>query len=631
MVTGICITSWMHRAKDFSILVMSDSSSCPMTGDRWIVTTASNVHPEAIRLILDSSDWTLIVIGQKDTPKDWSTQFSSQKLVYLNFQEQMKSKLRSARFISYGINAQKNLGYLIAIFCGAKLIYEFDGNSPIWSSEIQVHPSLQSATEVPWLAFRSMRSPFVNIYGIFGQPQIWPRGVPLIELQNILEDGWSSLRRNDNETIRPYIQQKIFDFDPDADVVAQLTRHAFVRHAVFDRAHQSIALEPFTFSPYNSENTIHYLNAFWGLYLPVTIHPRVADIWRGFWVQRLLWDIGGHLIFTPITSQRYDRAQTKVEDIEKEELLHDEAGKLVRFLSSWRSNASGLSERIHELITALKNAQFLTAIEATVMRAWLDDLAYIQYNYPSTYDIVGNMSSSVRVKRSAICVTGLTECVKEVWAKNEAELRKRLHGDIDVFLFLSTGNGIMSDLSPTLSNTRIRQARYYNATINIVHQDVLDIDPGFPKTCKYQYNFTKKHKIVPIEQERLAQANCYNIVRNYEKKRNIRYQLLIRARSDSVFTRLPKTFERNGKFNPNTTIIVPDEHHYFGINDRFAIGPIDSMQYYMNRWHQLRQCLTTNVHPEMFLEFVLRRDNITVTRDIDISLVQIPHNEKQCH
>lgn len=631
MVIGFFIINWLYYNREYSMITMSDPSSCPIRGDRWIVTTITNLRPQAVRQILDFSNWNLMVVGKRETPSDWSAQFESSKLLYLSFEQQMKTKLHSARYISYGINAQKNIGYLMAIFCGAKLIYELDGNSPIWGSQIQIYPSEQSAAEIPWLAFHPMRSPFVNIYGVFGQPQIWPRGIPLSELQNISEDGWSSLRRNDNETIRPYIQQKLFDFDPDVDAITQLTRPAFVRHVTFDRNRPPIAIEPFTFSPYTSDNTIHYLDAFWGLYLPVTIHARVADIWRGFWVQRLLWDIGGHLMFMPTTLRRYGRPQTTMEDMQNEQLLYTESGRFVRFLSSWLSNAPTLSERIQKLISVLTNGKFLKTTESIIIKAWLDDLKYIKYKYPSIYSTVENGPPGVRIKRSAICVTGLTECVTEVWAKNEVELRKRLSGDIDVFLFLSAGNGVMNNIAPSISNLRIQQARLYNATVNIAHQDVLDIDPGFPANCKYQYIFTEKRKIVPIEQERFAQANCYSIVRNYERKRNIRYQLLIRARSDTAFARLPKTFDRNGKFDPNNTIIVPDEHHYFGINDRFAIGPIDSMHYYMSRWHQLRQCLTDNVHPEMFLEFSLRKNNIKVMRDIEISLVQIPHNNRQCH
>ena len=628
---GFSITLRIKRKNESFSLTISDPSSCRTTGDRWIVITVASVSPKTVQQVLDLSSWNVLAVGEKDTPQNWSEQFPSEKLLYLSFHEQMKIDLESVHYISYGINAQKNVGCLIAMFCGAKVIYEHTGNSLIWNSEIPVHRSVLSTAEVPWLAFHLMRSPFVNVYGIFGQPQIWPRGLPFTEFQNISEDGWTSLRRNDNETINAYIQQNLFDFDPDVDAIARLTRGAHVRRATFDHDRQPIALEPFTFSPYNSENTIHHLRVFWGLYLPVTMHPQVADIWRSFWVQRLLWDIGGHLVFTSSTLQRHKRVNNTIEEMKNEQMLYEDAGRLVRFLSSWKHRATTLPEKMQNLIADLTKAKFLRKTEVTIMQAWLDDLSSIQYKYPLINSAMANVPPAVRIKRSAVCLTGLTECVQEVWTRNEMELRKRLSGELDVFLFLSEGDEIKRDLPSTISNLRIKQTRFYNATVNIVHQDIPDINPGFSPTCKYRYVFTQRRKIAPIEQERFAQATCYDIVREYERKRNIRYQLLIRARSDSAFARLPFTFERNGNLNPNNTIIVPDEHHYYGINDRFAIGPIDSMKYYMSRWYQLPLCLTENVHPESFLAFVLRNNQIDVTRDNEISLVQVPHDKKQCH
>jgi hypothetical protein len=599
-------------------------------GDKWIVTTVGTPRPEAVRQLLKVPGWQLMIIGEKTTPQNWSDQFSSKNLLYLSFEEQMQLDFHLVRYLSHSINSQKNIGYLIAILCGAKIIYELDSDSVIWGSDIQAYSDAQSAAEIPWLAFRPMRSQFVNIYGIFGQPQIWPRGLPISDLQNISEDGWSSLRRNDNETINAYIQQMLFYFDPDVDAVTRLTRPTSIRRTIFDQDRSPIAIEPFTFSPYNSQNTIHYLSAFWGLYLPVTANLQVADIWRSFWVQRLLWDIEGHLLFATSNVKRYKRLKVTVEDVNNEQIIHNNANRFVHFLSSWKPTASTLSERIQELTDALIEVNLLDKLESKVIHAWLRDLSRINYKFPSLKNADESQSSSVRVKRAAVCLTGLAECVQEIWAANEVKLRRRLNNDIDVFLFLSATDETMNNPSPT-TLIRSKQARYYNATVNIVHQNILDINPAFPSTCKYWYKFTKRPKIIPIEQERLAQANCYNIVREYEKKRRIRYQLLVRARADSVFTRLPMTFERNGTFNINSTIVVPNEHHHFGVNDRFAIGPIGLMKYYMSRWHQLSLCLTENVHPESFLAFVLQKNGIKVASDIEISLVQVPHGKNQCH
>jgi hypothetical protein len=612
-------------------LTKLESPSCRITGDRWIITTAVSSNPETIRNILSIQGWQCMIVGDKNTPKNWVKQFLATNLWLVSYEELSSSGFRLAAYLAYGLNTQKNIGYLMAIVCGAKIIYELDGNSLIPDSDIKLNSYIQSSEDIPWIAFRSLKSLFINVYAIFGQPQIWPRGIPLSELQNISEGGWSSLRRNDNESINGYIVQNLFNFESDVDSVARLTRPLSVSDPKFEHERRSIAVEAFTFSPYNSLNTIHYEAAFWGLYLPVTVNIQVADIWRSFWVQRLLWDIDGQVVFSTSNVKRYKRLKSTNEDMQNEHMIHQNGTNFVQFLNSWVSTFTLFEDTLIGLIDALKNAQLINSLESVIMRDWLIDLSNIKYRYPTIKKQTQRIPPTHHVKRAAVCLTGLTECVQEVWASNEMKLRQRLNGEIDIFLILSSGHETMVDHHSIAYATRIKQARFYNATVNIVFEDTVDINPAFPPTCKYNYGFTYRRKIIPIEYERYAQANCYQIVKEYERKRRIRYQLLIRARADAVFTRLPTTFERTGDYNVNSTIIVPDEHHYYGINDRFAIGPIDSMRHYMCRWFELAHCHTENVHPETFLAYILHKNDLKVTKDIQVSLTQVPHNERQCH
>lgn len=315
----------INRPIQSKSITLLDRSSCRVTGDKWVVTTVTGLHPKTLENVLNTLDWNLMVLGEKFTPENWSRQFASERLLFLSFQDQLKLDLYSARHISRGLNSQRNIGYLLAIFCGAKVIYELDSNGLIMDSDIQVYPSTQSAIGLPWIAFHLNRSLFVNIYGIFGQPHLWPRGLPVNELKNISEDGWSSLRRNDNEIINAYIQQKLFAFGPDVDALGILTREQSLRHVSFDYDRGPIAVESFTFSPYNSQNTVHTINAFWGLYLPITINTLVSDIWRSFLVQRLLWDIGGNLMFMKSTVKRYQQIENLFSIMKIEQTIYENA------------------------------------------------------------------------------------------------------------------------------------------------------------------------------------------------------------------------------------------------------------------------------------------------------------------
>ena len=66
---------------------------------------------------------------------------------------------------------------------------------------------------------------------------------------------------------------------------------------------------------------------------------------------------------------------------------------------------------------------------------------------------------------------------------------------------------------------------------------------------------------------------------------------------------MPLTFERSNTLNINTTIIVPPHRYFPGIDDGFALGPIELMSHYMKRWLSFRECPPDkDFHPETYLK-----------------------------
>jgi len=123
MLLLILLHTMKSRVEPTSVSIYS-RSSCRVTGEKWILTTVTSLYPKDITEILRKTDWALIILGEKETPKNWSIQFSSSKLLYLSYEEQIQSGFASARYIPVSSSAQRNVGYLIAIFCGAQQIYE---------------------------------------------------------------------------------------------------------------------------------------------------------------------------------------------------------------------------------------------------------------------------------------------------------------------------------------------------------------------------------------------------------------------------------------------------------------------------------------------------------------------------
>ncbi|CAF4731640.1 unnamed protein product, partial [Rotaria sp. Silwood1] len=162
---------------------------------------------------------------------------------------------------------------------------------------------------------------------------------------------------------------------------------------------------------------------------------------------------------------------------------------------------------------------------------------------------------------------------------------------------------------------------YLNSTVTILYEDRV-IDPNIPSTCKtfYYPNMDRSH-VISYYQQLWRLAECFDLVKEYEQKMNIRYELLIRARSDSVLDIVPRTLEPLN----NSTLVKPNENDFGCYNDRFSIGSMSIMEKYMRRWHDLSRCHVENLHTESFLKLFLNRFNINVQLMTRLSYKEQPH------
>jgi hypothetical protein len=117
--------------------------------------------------------------------------------------------------------------------------------------------------------------------------------------------------------------------------------------------------------------------------------------------------------------------------------------------------------------------------------------------------------------------------------------------------------------------------------------------------------------------------SVFNMVKEYEKDNNIAFDYVMRLRPDLEFTSIFdwKLLE--------DTIITPSEDHFLGYNDRFAIGPRNLMEVYMNRldyWMSKNDDINFTTQNEINLKHHLDNHNILVNK-IPINLQYIRHND----
>jgi hypothetical protein len=230
-------------------------------------------------------------------------------------------------------------------------------------------------------------------------------------------------------------------------------------------------------------------------------------------------------------------------------------------------------------------------------------------------------------------MTGVIECIEEAWRPTAHAIRTHIQGEMDIFMYLSSTEPIVDQLPTVPSHMRFIEAlRYPDFTVKILFENIPKLDPHFPPNCTTDANVDQpEHKIPRYYQQLFGLSNCFSLVRDYEKKHNIKYDLMVRTRADIKFLKIPSTFDRTSPYDINTTLILPPNRYRSKIDDGFAIGPIDAVEVYMNRYYSFRECLTRDLHPERYLYFYLNYRKVKMVVDSNILVGTIPHGQNHCH
>ena len=230
-------------------------------------------------------------------------------------------------------------------------------------------------------------------------------------------------------------------------------------------------------------------------------------------------------------------------------------------------------------------------------------------------------------------MTGLIECIEEAWRPTARAIRTHIHGEVDTFMYLSSTEPLVDQLSTVPLRRRLIEALHYgNFTVKVLFENIPKLDPQFPPNCTSDASVDQpEHKIPRYYQQLFGLSNCFSIVRDYEKKHGIKYDLMVRARADLEFLEIPSTFDREAPYDINTTLILPPNRYSPTVDDGFAIGPLDSIEVYMNRYYSFRKCLTRDLHPERYLHFYLQHQKVKMIVDSITRVGHIPHSPNSCH
>ena len=181
------------------------------------------------------------------------------------------------------------------------------------------------------------------------------------------------------QNVRPLIQQGVVHCDPDLDAIQRLTMSPMYTSDVkFSQDSTMLAFPPTSYHPINSQNTVFLRDGFWALLLPVSTLWREDDIFRGYWSQRLLWEVGGSLVVTGPTAYQLRNPHDFFLDYNMEHFMYRRTELLLEELNAWKCPAAEDMGGCIQAIMAHLNTQGFIGMQDVVMsKLWVADLKSI--------------------------------------------------------------------------------------------------------------------------------------------------------------------------------------------------------------------------------------------------------------
>ena len=378
--------------------------------EHWSVVTTIFEPSDAVKRQVDLKGWCIVVVGDRKGPKDYPVRVRHNNFVFLTAaqQEQLAKHFPLVQALPWNHFGRKNAGFLYAILHGARMVWDFDDDNMLLSAEprldIPGNPWVAAAAAAAAagssrsgsgsgnstsrsfgpnfnvLAVRGYNFPSFNPYPVMGAPSspCWPRGLPL---EHIKYAGLnrSSLYESRVPTASIGVVQSLANHDPDIDAIFSLTQPIPFD---FPGGRRPLLVPDGTYAPYNAQATLHLYSALWTLLLPVTVHGRVSDIWRGYIAQRLARDIGMKFVFAPPIVRQDRNSHNYLADFDSEGPLYKRASKLLTQLDEWKPKAQSLVGRIEELWVYLYEHGYLAKEDIVLVQAWLHSLLAAGYQVP---------------------------------------------------------------------------------------------------------------------------------------------------------------------------------------------------------------------------------------------------------
>lgn len=323
--------------------------------DKYIVITSIFEPTHSVKEFSKLTDYKLIVVGDKKTPGNWNCE----NVIFLSVNHQKQLEFKINKTLPYNHYCRKMLGYLYAMKNNAEFIIDTDDDNvpkPDWN-----FPAFQGTFDcIP------DDTGFINIYQLFTNQKIWPRGLPL----NLILKKFDIDKFLYKEDCKIGVWQGLVDGDPDVDAIYRLTSNKsckFIKRA-------PVVLGNGTIAPFNTQNTIIRKDLFALMYLPSFVTFRFTDILRGLIFQPIMWLYDFKLGFISSTVNQLRNQHDFFNDFVSEIPMYHYSELIVEYVSSVVSRNNSISDNLFNAYHALFNNSVVTRKEIDMLELWLEDV-----------------------------------------------------------------------------------------------------------------------------------------------------------------------------------------------------------------------------------------------------------------
>lgn len=328
--------------------------------NRRIVLTSINPPTDCVRILVkgtENAGGQVIIVGDIESPATYPLVGAR----FYGVDDQHDQGFRFGQACPLRTKARKNIGYLIAMHEGADFIQETDDDN---APRPSFFAPVQEAVTLPVLR----QDGWVNVYRYFTHVLVWPRGLPL----DRIHQPAPAFEALPTDSIDCPIQVGLADIDPDVDAIFRMAWPGEIRFVPSRR----LALAAGTWSPFNSQNTVWFPDAYPLMYLPIHCDFRMTDIWRSFVAQRIAWANDWGVLFHEATVWQERNAHDLTKDFASEVPGYLNNAKIADGLKGLplKPGKAAMADNLLACYGVLIGMGLVAEAELPLLRAWLYDL-----------------------------------------------------------------------------------------------------------------------------------------------------------------------------------------------------------------------------------------------------------------